>query len=151
MAGLVVSLVLLAPSFLLLPFPPRGGPAQPPRTPRLLTALERAGQAGCMVAPVLTGQPPALDGWLVLLAAAVAVYDALWVRFFRAGRPFAALYAPLWRVPVPMAVFPVLAWFAAAAWLGSGWVAAAASALAVGHVGNALRIAEAGLRADTAR
>ena len=125
-----------------------------------LTVLERAGQAGCLVAPAMTGSSMVGSGgrvgWLVLVVVSVAIYYGLWVRYFRRGRSFAALYAPLrlrpgvgsgggvaWSVPVPMAVFPVLGFLAAAAWLGSWWAAAAALALAIGHIGSALRIARA--------
>ncbi len=129
LAGLVVSLAILAPTLLL-----RGAPAPPPpAVPAVLTGLERAGQAGCLVLPALTGDPTG-RGWLVVVLAAVLGYYALWARYLYGGRRLALLYAPLGPIPVPMAVLPVLAFLAAALWLASWPVAVAVAVLAVGHL-----------------
>ena len=140
--GLLVSVAILAPSFLLIAFPPRGAPA-PPRIPMLLTVLERVGQAGCLIAPTLTGQPPGSAWWMGGIIAAIAAYYAVWIRYFTSRRAFSALYAPVGPLPVPLAVFPVLGFGLAAGWLESWWVGLAAAALAVGHIGSSLRTASA--------
>ncbi|WP_100344662.1 hypothetical protein [Compostimonas suwonensis] len=136
-AGLLVSLAILAPNLLLLAWPPRDQPKPVPSTGFALSAAERAGQAGCLVAPALTGGPPHLDGWLLLLVVFVGAYWALWLRYLLTGRRFARLYEPLGPIPVPMAVFPVLAFAATAGWLGTWWLAAATVVLAVGHLPTA--------------
>lgn len=141
LSGLVVALTIFAPSFLLIPFPARHPLERPPHIPRFLTFLERAGQGGCLVAVALTGNDPTLDVWLLTLTSAIAIYYGLWLRYFATGRHFAALYAPLGWLPVPMAVLPVVAFLGAALWLNSWWIAAAAVVLAVGHVGASLLIA----------
>lgn len=135
--GLIVSIVVLAPNLLLLRFPPRGQNTVA-RVPRLLEGVERAGQALCLVVPAIT-LPGAIVWWWALPAAvALATYYALWVRYLVTGREQAQLYASLWRIPVPMAVMPVLVFLCAAAWLSNPWIALAAVVLAVGHIPVAL-------------
>lgn len=145
LAGFCVSAAILAPNLLLLAFPARGTPTIRMRPRPLIVGLEMAGQAGCLVAPVLTGVMPtsptlAVAGGL-LVGLFIAGYYALWVRFFLRGRPFGQLYSPIGFLPVPMAVLPVLAFGAAAIWLGSWWAGAAALVLACGHIPAALLIA----------
>ncbi|WP_100811123.1 MULTISPECIES: hypothetical protein [unclassified Microbacterium] len=133
LAGLAVSLAVLAPNALLIFFRPVDA-APPTRTPRPLTWLERAGQALCLVTPALTGQEPGDPWWFAAVAACIAVYLGLRVRYLATGRHVASLYAPLGPVPVPMALFPIAAFLSAAGWLGSWWIALAATILAAGHI-----------------
>lgn len=137
-AGAVVSLIVLLPNLLLVVFPPRD--RVPTRDAALLaTILERAGQAGCLVLPFLVGGPGGWSWWLLPLGVAIWAYLALWGRYL-ADRRTASLYRPLGRgslrLPIPMAVFPVLAFLSAAGWLGSVFVGAAALVLAAGHLPN---------------
>jgi hypothetical protein len=134
--GLIVSIVVLAPNLLLLWFPPRGRNIVA-QVPQPLGWVERAGQALCLVVPAIT-QPGAIVWWWVAPAAvALATYYGLWGRYL-GGREQALLYASLWRVPVPMAVTPVVVFLSAAAWLGNPWIALAAVILAAGHIPVAL-------------
>ena len=137
-AGAVVSLVVLLPNLLLLAFPPRDRVVT--RDAGLLaTILERAGQAGCLVLPFLVGGSGGWSWWLLPLGIAIGAYLALWARYL-ADRRTASLYRPLGpgslRLPIPMAVFPVLAFLSAGGWLGSAFVGAAAVVLAAGHLPN---------------
>lgn len=133
-AGAVVSLVVLLPNLLLLAFPPRD--ALTTRDAGLLaTILERAGQVGCLALPFLVGAAGSWSWWLVPLGLAVATYLALWGRYL-ADRRTASLYRPLGPLPIPMAVFPVLAFLSAGGWLGSVFVGASALVLAAGHLPN---------------
>jgi hypothetical protein len=97
--------------------------------------VERAGQIGCLVLPFLVGGPVGWSWWLLPLGFAVAAYLALWARYL-ADRRTASLDRPLGSLPVPMAVFPVLAFLSAGGWLGSLFVGAAALVLAAGHLPN---------------
>lgn len=134
--GLIVSILVLAPNLLLLRFPPRGRNAVA-HVPRLLEWSERAGQALCLVVPAITLPGAIVWWWAVPAAGALATYYALWGRYL-AGREQGLLYAALWRIPVPMAVMPVLVFLCAAAWLSNPWIAIAAVVLAVGHIPVAL-------------
>ena len=141
--GLLLSLAILAPSFLLLAWPARSQPEVLPKSGWLLAWLERGGQAACLVVPAITGGAVHPDVWLAAVIVFLGLYYALWVRYFVAGREFALLYRPLAFVPVPMAVFPVLAFLAGAGWLKSWWLAGAAVVLGIGHIALSYRIARA--------
>lgn len=140
--GLALSLAIFAPSLSLIWFPPR--PALPAgAVPRPVTALERAGQALCVTVPALTVGTSVNGWWLPLVAALVVAYWALWVRYLVTGRRLAALFGPVWGVPVPLALLPVAAFLAGAPWLENPWVAIAASVLAAGHIPSSLITARA--------
>lgn len=140
--GLAVGLAVLAPTVLLLRFPPRT-PLPRVEAPRLLGRLERAGQALCVVVPAVTAPGRITWWWVVPAGTALALYYALWLRYVTAGRDGASLYRPLLGLAVPMAVLPVAVFLATAAWLGNPWIAAAGVVLAAGHVPVALRVARA--------
>jgi hypothetical protein len=143
--GLLISLAFLAPNLLLIVARPHGSTRLPDAAPGWLVALERVGQAGCLVAPVLTGAAVAgiLSAVALALAgAAVLAYWALWVRYLRARR-VELLFEPFRRIPVPMAILPVTGFLLTALALSSWWVAAAALVLAVAHIPVSLLTARA--------
>ncbi len=144
-AGAAVSLLVLAPNVLLLVAPPRDGIRTADAGP-VFTVLERAGQVACLALPFLTGTAGAWSWWIVPAALAVGGYLALWVRYL-AVRRFGILYRSLGPLPIPMAVLPVVAFLAAAGWLGSWWVAGAAVLLAAGHLPNSWATRQALARA----
>lgn len=135
--GLVVSLAVLAPNLLMVAFPPRD-PSPEVRVPPALTWLERAGQALCLVVPVITAAGELRWWWAAPATLALVGYYALWGRYLATGRTFGALYRRLWRVPVPMAILPVIVFLATAAWLSNVWIAVAAVVLAAGHIPSSL-------------
>lgn len=141
-AGLLVGLAILLPSLLLLAFRARGTPRLPAES-LVLTMLERGGQVGCLVLATITSDVLGSWWWGAAVIVCVLAYYGLWIRFFSTGRPFLALYAPLGPIPVPMAIFPVLAFLCCAAWLSNWWLAAAAVVLAFAHITASLRIAHA--------
>lgn len=140
--GAVISIAVLAPNLLLLAFPPRR-PLPDTHVPWPLTALERAGQALCLVVPAITEPGTAAWEWAVVAWAALAGYLALWARNLLRGRNGADLYRSLWFLPVPMAVLPVVTFLATAAWLANPWIAASAVVLAVGHIPASIILARA--------
>jgi hypothetical protein len=131
--GLVVSVAVLAPNLLLLVFPPR---TERPtaRIPWPLSWLERGGQALGVVVPAITTPGQLVWPWCVVVVAAILGYYSLWWRYLGRDRSWAALYRPLGRIPVPMAIFPVVAFAATAAWLSNPWIALAAAIIAAGHI-----------------
>ncbi len=142
LAGLLISLAILAPNLLMILLPPKEVPSGAKDAGPVFTILERLGQAGCFVLPMLVGASfngRALDLWFVLMAFCVMVYWALWVRYATNGRGFRLLFEPVLGIPMPMAVFPVLAFGFAAAWGRSVWLGAAVIALAIGHLANSWR------------
>jgi len=134
--GLVFSLADGDPSLLLVLFPPRDPPSSAlAPVPRSLTVLERIGQASCLVIPPLsTSLQRRIDLWLVLAAACYCIYLGLWGRYVLRGRRRVMLLRSWARIPIPLAVFPVLTFAFAAVWARSPWLAGATVILAAGHL-----------------
>lgn len=141
--GLLIALAILAPSFLLFPFPPTGAPDPAPRTSVIAGVLERVGQVGCLVLAVIVSPRPGHPIWLVVLLALLSFYYVLWGRYLAGGRRFGLLYEPLGPIPVPLALAPVLAFLAASFWLHNWFLTAAAIVLGVGHITVSAQIARA--------
>lgn len=134
--GLVFSLAMVTPSLIVVLFPPRERPSSSPASvPRALTLLERIGQVTCLVIPPLTASlQPRIDLWLVLAATSYCGYLGLWGRYILRGRNSVTLLRSWARIPIPLAVFPVLTFTFAAAWARSPWLAGATVILAAGHL-----------------
>ena len=141
--GLLVALAVLAPSFLLLPFPPVDSPSPPPKTNAIAGVLERVGQVGCIVVAVIVTPVFGHPAWLVALVALVGLYYALWLRYLETGRHFSTLYSPLGPVPIPLALAPVLALVSASFWLQNWFLTATAAILGVGHIWVSAQVARA--------
>ncbi|MEH6821715.1 MAG: hypothetical protein V7706_17395 [Dietzia psychralcaliphila] len=132
LAGLGLSLAVLAPTLLLVRLPPRE-PLPRSSVPGPVRWIERVGQALCLVVPALGASGTFLWWWSVPVSCGLVAYYALWARYLATGRHAASLY--WWRrIPAPMAILPVVVFLAAAGWLNSPWVAVAAVVLAVGHL-----------------
>lgn len=142
--GLAFSLILLAPSLLLLWWPPRR-PIPRVRVAWLLTTVERLGQPLSLVLPPFSAVTAPLTPAQAVLGVVTGVlllgYGSLWARYLSKGREPELLYGRWGGVPVPLAVLPVLAVAACAGWLESPWILAAAAILAAGHLPISLRIA----------
>jgi hypothetical protein len=99
--------------------------------------LERAGQLGAFILPFfydITFQPLGHTLALAGMGIVLVFYYVCWGRYFTMGRQAILLYAPLARIPLPMAVSPIVYFLAAALLFGSLPLAAAALVLAAGHL-----------------
>lgn len=137
--GWLVTALVLLPNALMLIAPPSDVPPSAEarsRLDRAMELVERVGQIGCFIAPVVSGafvlgaQPVAL----AVAAAALALYYVCWARYLLRGRRFELLFAPLIGLPLPMAVAPIVCFAATAMLLHSWLLATAVVVLAVGHL-----------------
>lgn len=137
--GVVLAVAILLPNLLIILLPPKNVPADYKDAGLLFTVLERIGQAGCVAVLMLSKSNfdgRLLDVRFLLMLLFIALYYAMWLRYLRKGRDFKFLWTPLWMIPVPMAVFPILAFAFAALWGRSVWLCAAVIFLAAGHLVN---------------
>ncbi|MBI4886266.1 MAG: hypothetical protein HY824_04180 [Acidobacteria bacterium] len=88
---------------------------------------------------------------LIVLVAALGVYYLCWFRYFARGRGSRLLYQPLWGVPVPMAVSPVIYFAAASVVLHAIWLAAATVLLSLSHIPLSYREARRHCQVDEAK
>lgn len=139
LGGLITLLVLL-PNLLILALPPTQVPPQRMKEtalPRGMAWLERIGQAGSFLIPFFYPLP-ALRGAsvdaLAVMGLALLFYYIGWLRYALKGHRFVLLFAPLFLVPLPMAVSPVVYFCAAAVFLQAWPLGVAAALLAIGHL-----------------
>ncbi|UCR89879.1 hypothetical protein [Mycetocola spongiae] len=133
--GLLLALAILAPSLLLLRFPPVESLDRVMRASPVAEGIERSGQMGCLILLSLSGATAGTrPAWLILAVLLVAGYWALWLRYLRGGRTLALLFGPLGAVPIPLALTPIAAFAAASAWSGSILLLGATVVLAAGHI-----------------
>ena len=134
--GLLISLILLAPNFLFVIFPPRKSQPNQTKTNFFFTILEKIGQVGCFSIPVFSSfnfDQRRINIWFSLMAISILIYYTLWVRYFTHNRDLMVLFSPIAFIPIPMAIFPVLAFFFAAIWGKSVLLGFASILLAISH------------------
>lgn len=135
--GWLIPLLILLPNALLVRFPPTDRPAAPSAVNRWLAVLERLGQVGVFVIPCfypIRIQGAIAAGSLAVMALALGGYYLGWRRYMQQGRCYALLFAPLWGIPLPLAVMPVIYFGAGAALLRSWPLVAATGVFAIGHL-----------------
>jgi len=135
--GWLIPVLVLLPNVLMVRFPPTEKPADASGVNRWLEALERLGQAGVFVIPCfyrIRIQDAMAMVSLAAMALALVGYYLGWLRYMQQGQRYALLFAPLWGIPLPMAVMPVIYFGAAAALVHSWPLAAATVVFAIGHL-----------------
>lgn len=137
--GLGLFLLIFLPNGVVLLYPPKDVPENIKDAGIVFTAMERCGQIGIALLFLFSAayfDNAETNVWFYLMLASVLVYYLLWMRYLIKGMSFSMLFAPLWGLPIPMAVFPVAAFFFTSAWTGSVPLAVAAGMFAVGHFVN---------------
>lgn len=137
--GSLIAIIILAPSMLMIMFPPESIPIGLKAAGHFFTFLERVGQVGCII--ILIASKDAFGAlnfgiWAVLILIFITVYYGLWIRYVVKGRTFRLLYEPFGFIPIPMAILPVCAFGFAAIWGRSAWLGIAVGCLAIGHFAN---------------
>jgi hypothetical protein len=135
--GGLISILVLIPNLLFLVFPPRDMPRTLSKPARSLEIVEWIGRIGVFAIPFfcwieITGTIDLMA--VVIMIGALGLYYAGWLRYMRQGRSFALLFQPLRGVPLPMAVAPVVYFYAASLVLHSWWLLSATLLLTIGHL-----------------
>lgn len=139
--SLVIPLMILLPNLLFF----RGQSGEQHVTQAALpvfTAAEGIGRAGVMITPVFV--PIRLHSdlenvSLMVMVLSLLVYYLGWVRYFRHGRAYDLLYAPMLGVPVPLAISPILYFGLSSLVLHSIYMLLFSLILAAGHIPGSLR------------
>ena len=138
--GGIITLAVLLPNLLMFILPPVGIPPKPEKKDglmKIMEVIERIGQASSFVIPFFYPLPALREASvdaLVVMALALLFYYVCWARYALKGHRFVLLYAPLFGVPLPMAVSPVVYFAAAAIFLRSLPLAIAVGLLTTGHL-----------------
>lgn len=137
--GTLMALILLAPSMLMIKFPPENVPAGVRDAGSVFIILERIGQLGCIGILAISKdnfQHVKFGILAALIVLFIMIYYGLWIRYIVKGQQFKLLWDPLVFIPIPMAVIPVCAFGLAAIWGKSIWLSLAVVCLAIGHLAN---------------
>ncbi|MBI9043979.1 MAG: hypothetical protein JEZ06_05815 [Anaerolineaceae bacterium] len=139
--GGLITLCVLLPNLLVFIAPPKN------RLPendlinekkiKILTVVERIGQTGSFFLPFFYPihiNTPLQTAAFVVMALALLMYYAGWIRYLVLGRDESLLYRSMFMIPIPMAVFPVIYFLMASYILASFWLFFAALLLGVGHI-----------------
>lgn len=135
---MIISIMVLVPNLLWLIFPSSNTLSTGEgKKSFYLTIMERTGQFGVIIIPIF--YPIVLNdamsgAYLIIMSLLLLIYYGRWLRFFRGGRNHLLLFLPLWRIPIPMAIGPVLYFFFSAGLLKSFPMLLAASVFAIGHL-----------------
>ncbi|MCX8129463.1 MAG: hypothetical protein N3I35_05105 [Clostridia bacterium] len=135
--GILVPIAIAIPNLLSLVLPPVNIPKNLPKESKPFVILERLGQIGVFLTPLfykfdLSSKINTI--FFVLMVLCLFVYYTGWARFFIVKREFSVLFAPLWGIPDPLAISPILAFVFASKVLDSLPLFIAALVLAAGHI-----------------
>lgn len=119
-AGLVVFVLPMLINIAYVVFPPAGKAEPGKPVPHWIELVEQVSRIAYLFAVTLLVSREPLrfrSGWLSLAALFLLLYYAVWIRYFAGGREISLLNRAFLFVPMPLAVFPVLYFLCAAAWL----------------------------------
>ena len=122
LTGLVVFALPMLINLAYVLWPPVGDAQPPAGITRWVEIVEKVSRMAYLFAIVLLVSDRALPGkraYLWLAVVFLALYYAVWLRYFLNGRDPARLGQAFLCVPMPLAVFPVLYYLCAALWLGN--------------------------------
>jgi hypothetical protein len=139
--GWIITVAVLVPNLFWMLLPPTHVPASGkearPRYTRAVEAVEWIGRIGVFVIPLFynveLGGPPEQVSAGVLVCALIFYY-AGWLRYFFGGREYRFLYVDLLKVPLPLAVSPVIYFAAASVILHSVPLAVATTVFGAAHL-----------------
>lgn len=118
-------------------FPPADSPAAAAPVPKALEMVEQASRIAYLLVitfAVSKKQPTVHSAWLYLAVLFLALYYAVWFRYFLSGRKTELLGKSFLFVPIPLAVFPVAYYIFAALWLHNIPAAAVMTVFGAAHI-----------------
>lgn len=118
--GLIIFLLPMPVNILYMLLPPRDSVSQITSLSKLLDFLEQGSRIlfAAALCFLQSGPVPTLNHWLFYFALAfLLLYMLTWLRYFTGGRKTALLGKPFLKLPIPLAIFPVLYYLCSAFWL----------------------------------
>ena len=134
-----IPLLVMLPNIIFALFPPSDTPVEPKRPSywKIVIFFERIGQVGIVVLPffwklridrIINSYP------LIIMTLCTILYYYCWVRYLKNGRKFHMLYEKFFIVLIPLAILPVIYYFAASIALNSWVLAFFTIILGIGHI-----------------
>ncbi|OPA75350.1 hypothetical protein BVG16_22430 [Paenibacillus selenitireducens] len=141
--SLIIPIAVFLPNLLFFVLPPRNVPIHVLNKSKFIYhAAEGMGRVGVMVLPIFTRMHLdkqhewiSFSGMVVFLL----LYYSGWLRYFKRNRDYQLLFAPMFGIPVPLAISPILYFLCAAVILHSSILFLSSLILAVGHIPISLK------------
>ncbi|RXZ81743.1 hypothetical protein EBB07_13905 [Paenibacillaceae bacterium] len=138
--SLITPVLILLPNLMFFKFPPQNMPSEQNKK-WIFTAAEGIGRVGVILFPLFLSihiQTTYEIISLLVMLLSLMMYYVGWIRYFRNDRQYKLLFAPLWGIPVPLAIFPSLYFLFAAVLTHSYGLFIFSVILAIGHIPNSL-------------
>jgi hypothetical protein len=109
--SLIITILVLIPNIFFALKKPANKPSNLPKEPLVLTIIENIGRYGVFVIPLFYKID--LSGVLEIVAIAamalmLLLYYVCWMRYFKSGSDFKWMFLPFMKIPVPLAISPVI-------------------------------------------
>lgn len=135
--SIIIPLLILLPNALFLLFPPIGGTEEAGKGKISYQIAEGVGRIGVILTPLFYpmyfDQPANIAGMIGMLLF-LGIYLFCWMRYIIRKSDYTALFAPLLKLPVPMAWSPIMYFVCASVMLHSLPLFCSALVLAIGHI-----------------
>lgn len=134
--NIVFSLLVILPNLLFVIFPPVDVKEYEGENKNWVEIVEKVGQVGIFVLPLFYQlNKELLNSYIIiLLIIFIILYYIGWLRFFIWGRFYKLLFSPMFKIPIPLAISPIL-YFLMVAYVLQSWVLFAFVVLfSIGHI-----------------
>ena len=137
--GLIFLLMLFVPNIIWTRRQPEGYKELAHKENKVLLAFERVGQVCVTAAAVLFSdynptEFSAWTAWLIVSAALMLIYEAVWVRYF-IKPTLKNFYGSFLLIPIPLASLPVFAFLLLSIYGKVIWLMISAVIIGIGHIG----------------
>lgn len=139
LTGLIIIIVTLFPNLLFIKYPPKNAPLNLSDASPVLTVIENIGRYAFFIILIFSKsnyQNAKINLWLIFIIITILCYYCLWIKYVIKGKYFYLLFEPLWFIPIPMAVFPILTFGFTALWGKSIYLGFAVLIFGIGHLIN---------------
>lgn len=135
--SLIITLLVLIPNIAFSLKQPVNKPSNLPKENIILAVIENIGRYGVFIIPLFYAVD--LSGAFEIIAISLMgvmllIYYVCWIRYFLRGNEFKWMFLPLMRIPIPLAISPVLYFMLSSVILHSIPMLIFSLLLAAGHI-----------------
>lgn len=142
--SLIIPIAVFLPNLFYFGMPPINMPANTDNKENpIYKAAEAIGRFGVFILPIMSSihhDNPYEILSLIGMVMFLLIYYVGWIRFVRGNREYKLLYSPMFGIPVPLAISPVLYFLSASILLHSPLLFLSSVILAIGHIPLSLKI-----------
>jgi hypothetical protein len=135
--SLILTVLILIPNVIFSLKTPVNKPSSLPKENIVLVVLENIGRYGVFIIPLFyaIGIDEPVDYIVItVMGLMLLLYYACWIRYFRYGSDFKWMFLPFMKIPVPLAISPVIYFILSSIILHSFPMLIFSLLLAAGHI-----------------